>query len=215
MRCLVIAALLPLCCAGCAELEEMPQAAKQQQKMPVQEAWNSTIITSDEGRKTAEIQFGYMFQYEKEKVFYFDDGIAIDIFNEKGAHVSKALADSGVLKEDTEDMEAHGNVLAVSDSGRVLRTERIFWNNASQKWYSDAPTVYIPSEGDTIYSIGFESDRNFQNYRGYKLQFVSKARLDLDFEERLKPVPSAEDTSGTAVPDSGAGAKADTIKIGS
>jgi LPS export ABC transporter protein LptC len=179
--------------------------------MPVQEAWDSTIITSKNGNKTAEIHFGYMSQYEKEKVFYFGKGIEVDIFNNEGQHVSNAVADSGVLNEVTEDIEAHGNVVAISDSGSVLKTERMFWNNANQKWYSDAPTMYIPSEGDTLRSIGFESDKYFENYQGYKLQMVSKSKVDLNFEDRLKPKSDVKDTSAIIKTDSLLNAKTDTV----
>ena len=183
-----------------------------EQEGPVieQESWESEILSSKNGVLTSHIRYKHMFQYEKEKVYRFNKGFEVDFFDEEGKHISYVKADSGILEENSEHMEAHGNVEVISDTGAVLYTEKLFWNQAAKRIYTDVPSMVVRAEGDTLYCKGFESDLDLSVMEFYQPQGVSNRRLDLDFEKRLKPdvqkedtvAVDASDTLSTAIPDS-------------
>jgi LPS export ABC transporter protein LptC len=64
----------------------------------------------------------------------------------------------------TNNLEAIGNVYAHSDSGTSLWTQRLFWNDKTQKVTSDV-FVRIVSAKETLEGVGFQSDRDLSNYR--------------------------------------------------
>jgi LPS export ABC transporter protein LptC len=71
------------------------------------------------------------------------------------------------VDEATNNLEATGNVVVTSDSGVVVVTNKLFWDNARQKIFSDA-FVKITSPTEQLQGQGFESDQNLKNYRIFK-----------------------------------------------
>jgi len=63
----------------------------------------------------------------------------------------------------THDLEAHENVVVVSDSGTTLNTQELYWTNATQKIHSPA-YVEITSPTEHIQGQGFESDKSLKHY---------------------------------------------------
>jgi hypothetical protein len=55
-----------------------------------------------------------------------------------------------------------------SDSGTVLRTDRLFWTNADQKIHTDA-FVDILSPTEHIMGQGLVSDQALKHYRIFKV----------------------------------------------
>jgi LPS export ABC transporter protein LptC len=109
----------------------------------------------------------------------FDGGIIVDFYNTEGKHTSNLVAERGLLHEETNDVEALGNVMAVSDSGITLRAQRLRWDNTRQKIVSNDFVTITRADGDTLHGVGFESDQNMKNYSIRKLSGVTKKRIDL------------------------------------
>ena len=205
--CVCIALLL--FSASCTKIETR-EVEKQEGPVIEQESWDAEILSSKNGILTSHIRYKHMFQYEKEKVYRFNKGLEVNFFDEEGKHISYVKADSGILEENSEHMEAHGNVEVISDTGAVLYTEKLFWNQTAKRIYTDVLSMVVRAEGDTLYCSGFESDLDLSVMEFYQPQGVSNRRLDLDFEKRLKPdvqkkdtvAVEASDTLSTAIPDS-------------
>ncbi len=173
---------------ACARKEPPRTAPRPSGDRPVeQEGWQSRVVSSKEGKPSAIIFYGHMVKYKGDKFYRFNQGVEVDLFDERGGRLSHVTADSGVMHEATYDVEAHGNVVVVSDSGVVLRTERLFYSKEGDKVYSDAPVMIVRAAGDTLYGTGFESDKNLRNYTFYEPRGVSERRIDLDLERRLRP----------------------------
>jgi LPS export ABC transporter protein LptC len=68
------------------------------------------------------------------------------------------------VDERTNNLEATGNVVVTSDSGVVVRSEKMKWDNAQQKIFSDE-FVRITSPKEQLQGRGFESDQNLRNYK--------------------------------------------------
>jgi len=61
----------------------------------------------------------------------------VDFLDEHGVHSSVLTSRTGKVDENTNNLEAIGNVVVVSDSGVVVETEKLFWDNRRQLIHSD------------------------------------------------------------------------------
>ncbi len=131
--------------------------------IPTQESWNSTVVFSDSGVVRARLRAGHILIYESRRETILEEGITIDFYNRDGSHSSVLTASRGRVDDATRNMEAFDNVRAVSDSGTVVTTEYLFWNNATKKIRSDR-FVKVVSPKEILQGYGFESDQDLKNY---------------------------------------------------
>jgi len=78
-----------------------------------------------------------------------------------------ATGDEGDLNQETKDVELRGNVVLISNDGLKLETERLRWDAAQQRAWTDDP-VTIYRAGAVVKGTGFESRVNEEvsNIRG-------------------------------------------------
>lgn len=144
-------------------------------QLPTQESWNSTITFTDSGRVKAIVQAGHISSFDNSRVTFLDSGVVVDFFDENGAHSSKLTSRRGSVNEGSNDLEATGDVVVASDSGTVVRTEKMFWTNATQLIHSPE-FVHITSPSEDLQGTGFESDHNLRNYRIFKVTGTSERK---------------------------------------
>lgn len=168
---------------NCAREEEVKQV-KEKKDYPTQEGWNSTLIATRNGKKTAIIKYGYMSRYDNKKVAYFDEGVEVDFFNEKGEQTSKLTSQKGQLDEKTNTVTAMENVVVVSDSGITLKTEKLWWDNALERVKSDQFVTITTIEDDTLYGVGFESDQTLSNWMLLEPRGKTDKGVNLDFSNQ-------------------------------
>lgn len=155
----VIAVLLLFCLTACTKTGDYPYSTE---KIPDQESWQSRIIISRSGKKSADIYAQYLVKYASSQDYYISDSMRVDFFDD-GVHSSYIVADSGVINEGKENIIAIGNVVIYSDSGFTAFTDKLFWINDSNKVYTRG-AIQIYSKEDTLYGTDFESDPSFDNW---------------------------------------------------
>ncbi len=167
--------VLACCCASlvvaltsCEEKVKPAVVAVTQGDIPSQESWKSTVILSDSARVKAIVWAGHIAAYAQQRVTLLSDSIHVDFFNDQEQHTSFLTARTGKVNDATQDFEAHENVVVISDSGTVLRTDRLFWTNIDRKIHTDA-FVDIVSPTEHIMGTGLVSDQNLKNYRIFKV----------------------------------------------
>ena len=133
-------------------------------KLPDQESWNSTIQFSDSGITKGVLRAGHVLVFNNDNMTYLGDSIRVHFYDDSGRHTSYLTADSGIVNNLTNDLQAIDNVYAHSDSGTSLWTQQLFWNNKTQKVTSNV-FVRIVSPREKLQGFGFESDRDLRNYR--------------------------------------------------
>lgn len=142
-------------------------------KLPDQESWNSTIQFTDSGVTEGILKAGHILVFNNDNMTYMGDSVRVDFFDNSGHHTSYLTADSGIVNNQTNDLEAIGNVYAHSDSGTSLWTQQLFWNQKTQKVTSNV-FVKIVSPKETLQGIGFESNRDLSNYRIFNVSGEAK-----------------------------------------
>ena len=165
----LVLALLALLLTACEEkVKPSVLSGVSGRQLPSQESWGSTITFSDSGVVKAVVRAGHIFAYDNSRVTHLDSGVTVDLFDENGAHTSKLTSVRGSVDEGSNDLEATGNVVVRSDSGTVVYTETMFWDNRRQRIHSPE-FVRIVSPRERLQGTGFESDHNLRNYRIFKV----------------------------------------------
>lgn len=133
----------------------------QKHEIPDQEMWNSTVTVTHKGQVEAILQYGHLARYSEERLIKFDSGVVVDFFD-RGEHASRLTADSGEMREESNDVRAMGNVVVISDSGLTLFTEELAYLQRLNKILTEKSVKITTDKGDTLYGVGFESDPNLR-----------------------------------------------------
>jgi LPS export ABC transporter protein LptC len=136
--------------------------------IPSQESWNSTVTFTDSAHLRAVLWSGHISVYTAREYTLLDDSVRVDFYDEFEQHTSVMTARRGKVNDRTRDFEAYDNVVVVSDSGTVLKTERLFWTNATMLIHTDA-FVEITSPFEQIRGHGMQSDQSLKNYRIFRV----------------------------------------------
>jgi len=163
----MLMALAFLMTAGCQGVDERarPQVLAEQpgKHAPDQESWNATITFTDSGKITGILHAGYIAKHSRDRFTLLDSNITVDFFNDRFEHTSVLTARHGKVDDVTNNFEARGNVVVHSDSGTVLKTEELFWDNKRGRVFTEA-FVEIKSPREEIRGTGFESDQSLTHY---------------------------------------------------
>jgi LPS export ABC transporter protein LptC len=165
---------------SCEQIEEdAVSTALDKNQVPDQESWQSTFTITQDGKKFAEVWSGYVAFYNELGHTYLKDSIHADFFDREGHHNSVLTADSGIVYNKTNDLIAFGDVVVVSDSGVVLETEKLRWDNKLQKIISDVE-VRFTTEDDTLIGDSFVSDPDLNNYEIRNARGYSRRKIPLE-----------------------------------
>jgi len=163
--------------AGCEEklkppLVQMPVG----EELPDQESWDAKINFSDSGIVRAVMTAGRIRKYNDRMKTMLDSGVVVDFYDESGVHSSRLTSDRGEVDDQTNIVEAFGDVVFISDSGTVVETEYLYWDTEEQKVMGDR-FVTITSPTERLQGYGFEADQDLKNYviRG---RISGEAKLD-------------------------------------
>lgn len=162
---------------ACGKSSVMKQRGASREMFPDQESWESTIIISRRNRLVARAYSRRMIKYENRQVAHLLGDVKVDFYNEQGQHVSLLLADSAEFHLKTHKLSANGNVIIHSDSGLVLLTERLDWNDQYDMLYTNDSVTFASNESDTLYGIGFESDVDLTHWKIFHPRGVTERQF--------------------------------------
>ncbi len=164
-----LSAAAVLLCGGCEEkIKPSALGGLSSASMPTQESWNTTVTFTDSGVVKAVLKTGHLAMFENSRTTFLDSNVHVDFYDEAGRHSSVLTSRSGRVDEVTNNLEAEGNVVVRSDSGVVVRTEKMKWDNARQRILSDE-FVRIISPKEQLQGHGFESDQNLRDYKIFRV----------------------------------------------
>jgi LPS export ABC transporter protein LptC len=175
MRKLLAGVFLCVLLSSCEEKIKPSILPVAQTEYPSQESWNSTVTFTDSGRVKAILWSGHIASYAAKQYTLLSESVHVDFYNEFEQHTSLLTARRGKVDDRTQDFAAYENVVVISDSGTVLRTDSLYWDNATRKIRTDA-FVDILSPTEHIMGHGMMSDQGLKNYTIFKVtgQAVTK-----------------------------------------
>ncbi|HEX9917269.1 MAG TPA: LPS export ABC transporter periplasmic protein LptC [candidate division Zixibacteria bacterium] len=131
--------------------------------VPDQVVEKTQMVFTVDGVRSTVIGADYVVKYER-KDLTLAKKVHVDFFDKEGKHTSIMDADSGIIKEKRQELEALGNVVVISDNGVKLETESLRWDPRKQKVITD-DFVKVTKEGDVIYGYGLEADQKLENFQ--------------------------------------------------
>ena len=175
MRIISFVFLIPML-YGCAEkIKPSALGGISSASLPAQESWNTTITFTDSGIVKAVVKAGHISAYEHTRITQLDSSVRVDFFDEKGNHSSVLTSRRAQVDEGTNNLEAIGNVIVKSDSGVIVETEKLFWDNPRERIHSQE-FVRITSPKEKLQGIGFESDQQLRNYKIFKVSGTAESK---------------------------------------
>jgi LPS export ABC transporter protein LptC len=135
-----------------------------------------------------------MAQYESRDRVFFDQNVVVDFYDKEGRHTSNLKSREGEYQKGREDVLAKGNVVVVSDSGTVLKTEALRWENQRERILSDTTVCIITTNLDTLYGRGFESDSELKHWTIRQPWGVSEKRVEIEKFDAAFAEPAKTDT---------------------
>ncbi|MGB5531036.1 MAG: LPS export ABC transporter periplasmic protein LptC [Ignavibacteriaceae bacterium] len=146
-------------------------------ELPAQESWNSTVFFTDSGKTKAVLYTGHLQVFNMRKETLLDEGLKVEFFNANEIKTTTLTSIRGRVDERTDDLYAIDSVVAVNDSGIVVKTDELKWRNRDKKIVSDK-FVTIDSPEEHIEGYGFESDQHLRNYIIYNITYITNAKKD-------------------------------------
>lgn len=122
-------------------------------------------IYSDSGIVKAQLTAPKMVRMitAKDPTVELPNGLKVLFYNKDLTVKSTLTANSGVRFLNTGVTRLRGNVVAVNEKGDTMNTEELFWNENSQRVYSNTFTK-VRTKKEVILSDGFESNIGFTDY---------------------------------------------------
>lgn len=156
---------------SCSKEKIQPQVEKSitQGEIPSNESWNSKIIFSDDGKIKAILYSNHLKMFDQQKITLLD-GVKIHFYNKEQKNTSWLSSLHGKVNDLTKDMYAIDSVVALNDSGTVLKTSELMWRNSDQKIITDK-FVTITSPKEIIQGFGLESDQHLENYKIFNVTY--------------------------------------------
>lgn len=140
-----------------------------EERIPDYESWGTEVIFSDLGIIQAVLFTDHLRKYDAENTTYLKT-VEIDFYDEEGNPSTKLTSKRGRVDDITKNMFAIDTVVVKSDSGVVLETNQLTWQNKLRKITTEE-FVTITSPYERIEGYGFESDQSLNNYKIYKITY--------------------------------------------
>lgn len=94
----------------------------------------------------------------------FTEGVEVEFFDPQGRKQSLLTANYGIRQERDRSVTVRGNVVWRSETGDMLETEELTWDQDRELIYSNE-FVTITRPEEVIYGYGFETDQDFSRWR--------------------------------------------------
>ena len=161
MRLVLILMLIIAASCDKESLENVPS----RDGMPDQESWGVNIILTDQGIIRAKVSSGHLEKYNEKKFIMLDSSVIVDFYDHKEQHTSVLYSEKAEVDQQSNDMKAIGNVVAVSDSGIALFSYNLIWDSKGERLHTKEEIMITTPEADTLYGVGFESDSDLKNWK--------------------------------------------------
>ncbi len=139
-------------------------------KSPLESIKNLETIYSDSGIVKVKVNAPILYKFTTPKVITeLPKGLNIKFFDDSLNVISQLTAKYAIHFEAERKWEARKDVVVINKKGSKLNTERLVWDEKTEKITSDK-FVKITTDKEVIFGDGFEADQNFNNYKIFKVK---------------------------------------------
>lgn len=126
---------------------------------------NVRLVYSDSARVQVIVEGAKLERYtsKAEPKEVFTDGVKITFLDDNLQPSSWLTADEAVRTPKEKKMVVRGNATLYNSDDKKLQSYELIWDEDKNLLYTDKfVRITIPAKGDTIYGVGFETDRDFK-----------------------------------------------------
>lgn len=142
--------------------EESEEPAFESARTPSQIAEDFVLTETVSGEKAWTLRAEKALIYQDEDLIRIY-GVTLDFYEKGGVHYSTLTSDEGIVHTSTNDMEASGNVVVVSEGGR-LETPKLNWVAQEERIVTEERVRIIKGE-TVITGKGLESDPSLERVK--------------------------------------------------
>ncbi len=165
----IAVAVAVLCCFNaCSARKDKKQtidAVTDRSKMPVLDATTVNTVVSDSGVTRYRIKAPRWQIFDKAEPPYWEfiEGIVLEKFDEN-YNVDASIESNYAYYDEREQVwRLDGDVRAINLKGEVFETPQLFWNQKTERVYSDS-LISIYRSNSIIKGYGFESNQTMTQY---------------------------------------------------
>ena len=182
-------------CSSNEEKAEKIAAVSDRTKIPRLHATEITTVISDSGITRYRISAPRWDIYDRAMPPYweFPKGIHLERFDQTlkvDANIHSLYAK---FNENEQIWELRGKVRAINLQGELFETEKLFWNQRLESFYSDT-LIKITQATRIITGIGFESNQTMSKYMIKRPEGIFPVNDKESESSSTPPSPSAEPT---------------------
>ncbi len=129
---------------------------------------NMEIMYSDSGSVQMKLTAPLIKQYRKAEKPYleFPEGIHIYFYDENFEYNAELQADYAIYYNEDKHWQARGNVVAINyKEEEKLNTQELFWDEKTEKIYSNTFSRIENKDGTFYGQQGFEANQNLTNWK--------------------------------------------------
>ncbi len=160
-----ISIILLQACSSEKAKENVAKSLKADTLLFTQEGTNVTIHYTDSGHLKATIFAPALIGYKKDgnEIVKMPKGINGEFFNSDGLKESTITAEKGISYQTKKITEVWQNVVVTNIKGEKLNTEKLIWNQNTQKIYTDK-FVRITTATEILTGEGMEAKQDFTSW---------------------------------------------------
>ena len=135
-----------------------------EKKTAVEEAWNIETFMSQDAKMKARLTAPYMLRYLADSPYVeFPRTLHVDFYNDTMAMESQVDALYGKYREWEKKVFLRDSVVVMNKlKGDTLRTNELWWDQQTERFYTDKP-VFIHTKDKIFYGAhGMEAAQNFE-----------------------------------------------------
>lgn len=159
---ILLALLLTSCTSG--EVTPPKSATIAEQEGPTQIGTDTRVTFSSDGKVRAVLNARGIRIWERQRYTKLDSSVRVDFFDKENKHSSVLTSRRAFINDNTKNMTAYDSVRIASDSGTVVITDSLLWDNQTHEIRSDAFVRITERNGRITNGRGFVSDQDMTNY---------------------------------------------------
>ncbi len=163
----LLAITLVFLLASCSTNEVKPTTAPliSSDELPSQTSAHTRMTFSSDGKVRAVMNAHGVRVFEGKRHTFLDSNVHVDFFDRESKHSSVLTSHRAFIDDNTKNMTAYDSVRILSDSGTLVQTDSLVWDNGTHKLRSDAFVRITEKTGRITKGHGFESDQDLVNYK--------------------------------------------------
>lgn len=161
----LFSSVMAYCVIGCGtgDLKKVQQISFKED-VPVDSTFGAEIIYSDSAKVKAKLKAPVLLYFKTSNPYYeMPKGIDVVFYDDNLKQTSSVVSDYAIRRENEKTVELKRNVVAKNAQGNLFKSEELYWDENTKKFYSNQLVTIITDQA-TISGTSFWALEDFSYY---------------------------------------------------